>query len=178
VTAQPVLPRQALAREAQEPVAVGAVAAVVVGVAAVGVAVVAVESQPYGTEIILGSAEDSMNRYKLVMLLGSAMLALSSAVVTAHAQTGQQDPPQDRLQTQERVVYGSQLMTQQERLEYRNRMGNAATPQEREQIRAQHHSRIQVRAQERGMTLPDAPPRQGGGMGPGRGMGGMGGGRR
>jgi hypothetical protein len=114
-----------------------------------------------------------MNQRKLVMLLGGAVLALSSLVLTAHAQSPQQIQTQSRVQTQERV-YGSQLMTPQERLEQRNRMLGARTPQERERIRAEHHRRMQVRAQERGVTLPDAPLRQGGGMGPGRGMGGMG----
>ena len=114
-----------------------------------------------------------MYQRKVVMLLGGAVLALSSVVLTAHAQTPQQDQTQSRVETQERV-YGSQLMTPQERLEHRNRMLGAQTAQERERIRAEHHRRMQARAQERGVALPDAPPLQGGGMGPGRGIGGMG----
>jgi Na+-transporting NADH:ubiquinone oxidoreductase subunit NqrC len=87
---------------------------------------------------------------------------------------------QDRDQTKSKVqdqdrIFGSQLMTKQERNEYRNRMRSAKTPQEREQIRAEHHERMQARAKERGVTLPDNPPprggsfRQGGGMAPGGG---------
>lgn len=52
----------------------------------------------------------------------------------------------------ETPIYGSQLMTQQER----------------------YHLQMQARAQERGVTLPDEPPpmpRQGMGMGPGPGGG-------
>src|SRR5690349_18019671 len=80
----------------------------------------------------------------------------------------------------EAPIYGSQLMTNQERIEHRNQLRNAKTVEEREQIRLQHHEQMQLRAKERGVTLPDAPPPQGGGMGrrmgPGGGMGpGMGG---
>lgn len=72
-------------------------------------------------------------------------------------------------------VYGSQIMTQQERLEYRNRMREATTQEEREQIRVQHHEQMRERAKERGVTLPEDPPARGmgGGMGSGAG-GGMG----
>lgn len=82
-------------------------------------------------------------------------------------------------------VFGSQLMTEQERVDHRNAMRSARTDEERAAVRAKHHERMLVRAQERGVTLPAAPqeqpPRRG--MGPGmsgggQGMGqGMGGGR-
>lgn len=79
-------------------------------------------------------------------------------------------------------VYGSQMMTNQERMEHRTKMNAAKTPQEREQVRSEHHEQMQLRAKERGVSLPDTPPAQGAGMrqgmGPGGGMGGgMGGGR-
>lgn len=73
-------------------------------------------------------------------------------------------------------IYGSQLMTQQERDQYRARMRAAKTYQEREQIRQEHHERMKARAQAQGMTLPDQPPARGGGMGPGGGGMGPGGG--
>lgn len=73
------------------------------------------------------------------------------------------------------LIYGSQLMTNQERIEHRNKLRAAKTVEEREQIRLQHHEQMQLRAHERGVVLPDAPPAQGGGMGrqmgPGGGMG-------
>lgn len=75
---------------------------------------------------------------------------------------------------QEEVIYGSQIMTQQERTEYRARMRAAKTVEERQQIRTEHHALMRERARERGVTLPDEPPAMGGGMGPGGGMGGMG----
>lgn len=73
--------------------------------------------------------------------------------------------------TPELPIYGSQLMTQEERNEYRARMRAATTPEERAQIREEHHDRMKARAEERGIELPDAPPGQGGRMGPGGGMG-------
>lgn len=80
-------------------------------------------------------------------------------------------------------IYGSQMMTNQERMEQRTKMNAAKTAQEREQVRLEHHEQMQLRAKERGLSLPDTPPAQGAGMrqgmGPGGGMGGgMGGGGR
>lgn len=82
------------------------------------------------------------------------------------------------------TVYGSQLMTSQERLEHRDRLRNAKSAEERQQIQNEHHKRMQARAEERGVSIPDTPPAsgQGKGMGPGDGKGGgmgsgMGGGR-
>lgn len=75
-------------------------------------------------------------------------------------------------------IYGSQLMTNQERIEHRNKLRAAKTAEEREEVRLQHHEQMQLRAKEQGVTLPDTPPAQGAGqgrrMGPGGGMGGMG----
>jgi len=66
-------------------------------------------------------------------------------------------------------IYGSQLMTEQERMEYRNKMQTAKTAEERERIRLEHHNEMQERAKQQGMTLPDQPPAQG--MGQGQSMG-------
>lgn len=93
------------------------------------------------------------------------------SVTAAYAQTQQQE-----------TIYGSQLMTQKERRDYRLKIRQAKTVQEREQIRAEHHKQMQERAKERGVTLPDVPPAQGmhrgvwPGAGPGAGMGPGGGG--
>jgi hypothetical protein len=66
-------------------------------------------------------------------------------------------------------IYGSELMTAQERTEYQARMRAAKTEQEREAIRLEHHNQMQERAKAQGKTLPDMPPA---GMGPGMGPGG------
>ena len=68
---------------------------------------------------------------------------------------------------QREQVYGNQLMTQQERDEYRARMRAANSVQEQEQIRKEHHERMKERAKTQGGTLPKEPPARGGGMGPG-----------
>ncbi len=62
--------------------------------------------------------------------------------------------PDDRLQAEERI-YGNDLMSEQERLQYRERLMNAASEQEREQIKAQHKEEIQVRARNRNIQLDD-----------------------
>jgi len=102
-----------------------------------------------------------MKRTLMVSVLAAA-LALSSGFAFAAGQDEQ--------------VYGSQLMTQQERTEYRAKMRSAKTAQEREKIQKEHHEQMKERAKERGVTLPDDPPGRGGGMGPGRGGMGPGGG--
>lgn len=133
--------------------------------------------------------------------LGTMMLAaaLLAAPAVAGAQAAAGGPPQ--AQAAQETIFGSQMMTVQERNEYRARMLAAKTAEERDRIRAEHHAQMVTRARERGVTLPDMPMSgrmgpgsgmgpgtgmgpgsgtgPGGGMGPGSGMGGgMGGGRR
>lgn len=95
-------------------------------------------------------------------------LSLSAGFTWAAITEVAKDEVQGQAQEQEQV-YGSQLMTQQERIEFRDRMRAATTAEEREQIRQEHHEQMQARAKERGVTLPDSPPVGGGGMGPGGG---------
>jgi hypothetical protein len=86
--------------------------------------------------------------------------------VSVNATLAQTSPPaQTKAQAQERV-YGTQLMTVQERNEYRLRMRGLKTQTERIQFRTEHHATMQERAKERGVTLPDEPPMQGQGAGP------------
>lgn len=63
---------------------------------------------------------------------------------------------QKKAQTQDRI-YGSQLMTAEERNAYRARMKLANTQADRERIRQEHHDQMQQRAKERGVTLPKQP---------------------
>lgn len=74
------------------------------------------------------------------------------------------------------AVYGWQLMSKQERIEHRNRMRTFKTEEEREAYRNEHHKRMQERAREKGLSLPDTPRQRGKGLGDpadssGRGMG-------
>lgn len=114
-------------------------------------------------------------------LISATIVALYSAVGASWAAEGEQ--VQQQIQKKEQVqqqttsreqVYGSQLMTRQERIEHRNKLRTAKTAEEREQIRAEHHTRMQERAREKGVTLPDMPPPAGAGKGMGPGGGGMG----
>jgi len=113
-----------------------------------------------------------MSKKLWLLPLAAGMMVMSPLVVGA-----EQAPQQVKQQEQ---VYGSQLMTQEERMAFRAKMRSAKTQEEREKIRAEHHEQMKARAKERGVTLPDAPPAMGGGMGPGGGGmgpgGGMGGG--
>jgi hypothetical protein len=120
-----------------------------------------------------------MKRNALYTAVVAAVLALAGTSFAADQTRDQlrtQDPTSDQLKTrdQDDPVYGSQLMTNQERIQYRNRMRAAKTVEEREQIRLEHHKQMQERAKERGVTLPDVPPPRGSGrgMGPGAVMGG------
>lgn len=81
---------------------------------------------------------------------------------------------------QDRQVYGWELMTEQERVEHRNKMRSFKTEKERERYRHEHHKKMQKRAKKKGLTLPDKPQQRGKGMGrgPGDGSGAGGGGRR
>lgn len=62
------------------------------------------------------------------------------------------------------AIYGSQLMSNQERIEFRNKMRALKTQDERDALRLEHHQQMQQRAQNMGITLPDAPPAAGGGV--------------
>ncbi|MBI1423083.1 MAG: hypothetical protein GC149_06430 [Gammaproteobacteria bacterium] len=121
-----------------------------------------------------------MNKYSRILTGFCLSFTLASSWVLAADQDQDRDRDQtrDQLQTQDKLrdqdrIYGSQLMTQQERIEYRNRMRTATTAEERLRIRNEHHKLMQERARERGVSLPDMPPARGmgGGMGPGGGGG-------
>ncbi|MDP2242004.1 MAG: hypothetical protein Q8K18_17855 [Burkholderiales bacterium] len=112
-----------------------------------------------------------MNRTKHTFLIAimSAAIAMTTAGVS---QSAEQQSPKPAAKKMAPPIYGSQLMTQQERDEYRARMRAAKTPEAREAVRAEHHQAMQVRAKERGVTLPDKPRTDSGpGKGPGAGMG-------
>lgn len=118
---------------------------------------------------------------KKMMLLSVIIGAMTFSLAIAGAAEQERAQDQKQIQSQEQI-YGSQMMTPQEREEYRLRMRTAKTLEEREQIRKEHHERMKAVAKERGMTLPEEPPARGGGMGSGGGgmgpgSGGIGAGR-
>src|SRR5690606_27239395 len=61
---------------------------------------------------------------------------------------------QDREQLRDRDILGSELMTRQERREYRNRNEARQTVQEWVGARDQHQERMLARARQEGVTLP------------------------
>jgi len=93
----------------------------------------------------------------LIYVIGAALL-VTAASFPLYAQD-------------EDVIYGRQLMTEQEIQEHRNQIRGFQTEQEREQYRLEHHQRMQERARTQGVTLPDEPAPRGKGMGQGQGQG-------
>jgi len=117
---------------------------------------------------------------KLIFVL-AGVLFLVPGLAPAQDQGTEMRQMKEQVQTQEQV-FGWQLMSEQERLEHRQRMQQMKTEEEREAFRREHHEKMQERAWQMGVTLPDEPGFQGKGMGPGGGGmgpgGGMGGGKR
>ncbi len=114
-----------------------------------------------------------MKRTLVMSVLTSGLLMAASSGFAAddmavQEQVKEQTQVKEKVQKKEQV-YGSQMMTSQERMEHRKKMRAAKTAEERERIRAEHHEAMKVRAQERGVTLPDAPPERGMGQGSGAG---------
>jgi hypothetical protein len=116
-----------------------------------------------------------MKTNSVIVIALACSLFLPSGFVAAADQTTERERVQSQ---QQEHIYGSQMMTEQERNEYRARMHAAKTNEEREQIRMEHHERMTKRAKAQDLSLPDTPPSKGSGMMPGGGMGGgMGGGK-
>jgi hypothetical protein len=61
---------------------------------------------------------------------------------------------------------GQSLMTPEERTAMRDRMQNAKSPEERQQLAAANHAEMQKRATEKGITLPEQRGPHGRGFGP------------
>jgi len=105
------------------------------------------------------------SKFVLSALTVATCMMLGTNVSIAADQAQAQQKTQDKAQKPE-VVYGSQLMTAEERTEYRAKMRSLKTKEEREALRMEHHQKMQERAKAMGKTLPDMPPAQGGGMAP------------
>jgi len=106
-----------------------------------------------------------MQKSKFVLsasTIAICMLLNTNASVAADQAQAQQKT-QGKAQESE-LIYGSQLMTREERAEYRAKMRSLKTKEEREALRMEHHQKMQERAKSMGKTLPDMPPAQGGGM--------------
>jgi hypothetical protein len=95
-----------------------------------------------------------MNIKSIIKFAITTTLILSSRLVLAIAPIITQDQEQ---------VYGSQLMTQQEKTEIQSKMRAAKTSAEKEQIRKDNHLRMQERAKEQGVILSTRKPNRGSG---------------
>jgi len=104
-----------------------------------------------------------------------ALLAMLGANTAAAADQAQAVPETQAMTQSDELIYGSQLMTPQERSEHRAKMRSLKTKEEREAFRTEHHKIMQERAKKMGKTIPDLPPMQGCGAGHvGPGCGGAG----
>lgn len=104
-----------------------------------------------------------MVRKSVAFILAAALSAGLFAQAPATPPAESQAPAQDE------IIFGHQLMTETERMEYRTRMRALKTAEERQAFRMEHHKLMQERAKARGITLPAMPPQRG--MGQGSGMG-------
>lgn len=86
-----------------------------------------------------------MNTRKLTSLYLAALLA--AATVPAMAA--------DPARVQREIIPGSELMTSQEREQYRLRLRGAGTPEERERLRAAHVKAMEERARLQGLKVSD-----------------------
>lgn len=72
-----------------------------------------------------------------------------------HEPDQDRDRDRDRDRVHQDEIFGSQLMTEAERTQYREQMRTATDEQERAQIRARHREEMLQRAQERGVKLEE-----------------------
>lgn len=112
---------------------------------------------------------------------GNANKGASDSQKRAQVERSQRDLDRDRLQTrdrsglaeqereraqkrthapddakQEEHMYGYNLMSEEERIAYRERLMKAENAEEKEQIKARHREEIQVRARNRNIKIDDA----------------------
>ncbi len=106
--------------------------------------------------------EATLNIQKLSTTTIFSFLISTSRFVFAADSPNTHEVNQAKNQTQ---MYGSQLMSEQEKIEQRSRMRAAKTIEEREQIRKENHERMGKRAKKQGGTLPNELPSQGHRMG-------------
>lgn len=99
-----------------------------------------------------------------------AILVMLSSMLTVWPEERQRHPEMmqehsDRMSEEQEMlsereqerIYGWQIMTPEERLEHRNKMRSFRTREEREAYRREHHEKMQARARDQSVTLPDLP---------------------
>jgi hypothetical protein len=103
-----------------------------------------------------------MNRQTMMAAaIAAAMMTMTVSLFAAEQPAPKSEP-----------IYGYRMMSDPERNQYRERMRNAASAEDRQKVRDEHHKLMQDRAKERGVTLPERGPGRGpGGEGKGYGKG-------
>ena len=87
--------------------------------------------------------ENTKQPKTFIVSIAAGVLLLSVYPLLA----AEQDRIKDKIQTQTKAqerIYGSELMTEKERNEYRERMRNSKTEQERDKIRNEHDDRAGI----------------------------------
>ena len=110
-------------------------------------------------------------RTVLTSVIAGLMLFPISALIAADKEKEKEQTQvqtKEPVQEQDKMIYGWQLMSTEERAQHRAKMQSLNTEQERQAYRAEHHKQMQARAKEQGVTIPDEP-RSGSGFGPGPG---------
>ena len=92
-----------------------------------------------------------MNR----LVLSTLGVALLGVLAAGSATANEPDRTSVQGQAGDQEIYGSQLMTPEERAAHRSQMQSASTSAERERLRVEHQAAMQSRAKERGISLPD-----------------------
>jgi uncharacterized membrane protein len=90
----------------------------------------------------------------MIGLMLAGALAIAASYTPAQAPAAQRSEP----------IYGYTMMTDQERNEYRQKMRDAQSAQERQALRDEHRATMEARMRERGINPSQM---RGGGMGPG-----------
>jgi len=104
-------------------------------------------------------------------------LSLAAEKATPAVPATKAVPATPAVPAEKETIFGSQLMTAEERTTFSTQMRNATTEEERQKIRLEHRTLMLERAKAKGVTLSDTPMMNGQGMGNGKATGmGMGGG--
>jgi hypothetical protein len=113
-------------------------------------------------------------RRELIGILAAMLLVgpVSAWAAESEQQSQGGQMQQEQAQQTQEQVYGWQLMSDTERRDYRQRMRELHTEEEREALRREHHAQMQERARQLGVTLPDEPGPYRKGLGGGQGRGG------
>ncbi len=91
-----------------------------------------------------------MRNFRLSVIPAAIAAALICAALPAQWAAAAESAPVAR-----EIIPGSELMTTQEREQYRLRLRGAGTPEERERLRAEHVKAMEERARVRGLKVID-----------------------